>query len=269
MYHNEIPIFIINLQKDINKKEHMQKHCEKNHLTPIFTEAIYGNDLNEGGISKVYSKDLALKYIGRELTKGEIGTALSHLRIYQEMIDQNIQAALILEDDVGFEINNQDLIHIVEKLPNDWECIMLGHHAKRSRDIDTLASIWEKKQIDDNLQCVRFSEQPMGAYGYIINKAGALKRLNDFKVIDRPIDHWDDTCLNLYGVQPSIIKISRYFSDDSTLTAERSIMQEKTNRRFFENVKDKVQLILKKLNLLEFFFTVRSFFMQFKILKRY
>lgn len=269
MYRNNIQVFIINLRHDSKKKEYMQKLCEKNHLTPIFVEAIYGNDLHKDIISQVYSRDLSLKYMGRELTKGEIGTALSHLSIYRRMKDQNIETALVLEDDVDFEINNQDLIHIVEKSPNDWECIMLGHHAKRSRDIDTLASFWNKIQINDKLKCVRFAEQPFGGYGYIINKVGALKRLNDFKMIDRPIDHWDDKKLNLYGIQPSIIKINEYFLDYSSLTPKRSKMEETTKRTSFEIFKDRIRLFLTTLHLLEAFFILKSFFIQFKILQKY
>ncbi len=266
---SKIDVFIINLKKDTQKKEHMQKLCLKYDLQPEFIDAVYGRNLDKNIILNVYSKDLALKYFGRELTRGEIGTALSHLAIYRQMIDQKIHTVLILEDDVDFEINNQDLIGIIEKLPKDWECVMLGHHTKRSRDIDTLASFWNKKQINNNLQCVRFAEQPFGGYGYIINQAGALKRLNNFKIIDRPIDHWSDKELNLYGIQPSIIKINEYFLNYSSLTSARNKMEEQTNRTSFETFKDKVRLILTKLQLLEAFFILKSFFMQFKILKKY
>lgn len=269
MDYKEIPIFIINLKKDRQKKEHMQNLCIKNDLHPDFIEAVYGNDLHEDRISQVYSKDLALKHLGRELTKGEIGTALSHLTIYDQIIDQNIQAALILEDDVDFDFKSNDLIHIIEKSPKDWECIMLGHHTKRSRDIDTQASIWQKKHIGENLQCIRFAEQPLGAYGYIINKTGALKRLNDFKTIDRPIDDWNDLNLNLYGIQPAIIKIDKSFLNDSSLTPGRSIKQAQTIRTGFEQFKDKVQFLLKRLHLINLFFTLKNFFIQFKTLKRY
>ncbi len=269
MYHNEIPIFIINLKRDKQKKEHMQMQCVNNQLRPIFIEAVYGNDLKEDTISQVYSKDLALKCIRRELTKGEVGTALSHLSIYKRMIEEDIHVALILEDDVDFNISMTTLMNIIDNIPKDWECILLGHHTKRSRDIDTLASMWDKKQIDQDIQCVRFAEQPMGAYGYIINKNGALKRLNDFKIIDRPIDHWDDLHLNLYGIQTSIIKIDKTFSNDSALTSERIIKQAQTRRTVFEKFKDNVRTYLIRLDLINLFFTLKNFFIQFKILKRY
>jgi len=262
-------IFIINLRKDTQKKEHMQKLCLKYDFQPEFIEAVYGKNLDKNTISQAYSKELTVRYIGRELTKGEIGTALSHLLIYRQMVDQDIETALILEDDVDFEINNQDLLHIVEKLPQDWECVLLGHHTKRSRDLDTLASVWYSKQIDDNLQCIRFAEEPFGGYGYIINQSGALKRLNDFKVIDRPIDHWSDKELNLYGIQPSIIKINEYFLEHSSLASERSKMEKKTYRTPFETFKDKVRFFLTKLQLLEAFFILKSFFIRFKILIKY
>ena len=37
------------------------------------------------------------------MTKGEIGCALSHLKIYQKTVDEDIPYALILEDDTLFD----------------------------------------------------------------------------------------------------------------------------------------------------------------------
>lgn len=264
-----IPVFIINLKKDTQKKDHMQKLCLKYGLQPEFIEAVYGKNLDKNTILRAYSKDSTLRHIGRELTKGEIGTVLSHLLIYRQMIDQNIETALILEDDVDFEIKSQDMLRIVEKLPEDWECVLLGHHTKRSRDIDTLASFWYRKQIDNSLQCIRYAEEPFGGYGYIINQSGAKKRLNRFKIIDQPIDHWSDKELNLYGIQPSIIKINEFFLEHSSLNSERSKMEKHIHRTPFEAFKDKVRLLLTRLQLLEAFFILKSFFIQFKILKKY
>ena len=265
----KIDFFIINLKKDIKKLEHMKNVCKRNHIDPIFIEAVYGKNLDDDIISRVYIKDLAMKYFGRELTKGEIGTALSHLQVYKLMLENTIQAAVILEDDVDFKISYQDILKLIKELPKDWECVLLGHHARWSRDIDTTASVWNRNKVLENYQCVRFTEFPVGAYGYIINKKGALKRIKDFKKIDRPIDHWNDEKLNLYGIQPSIIKINEYFLNYSSLTSERSKMEEQTNRTSFETFKDKVRSTLTRLQLLEAFFIVKSFFMQFKILKKY
>ncbi len=43
---------------------------------------------------------MRLSGVGAEMTDGEIACTLSHQLIYQDMIDKNIEWAVILEDDV-------------------------------------------------------------------------------------------------------------------------------------------------------------------------
>lgn len=262
-------IFIINLKKDIEKKEYMKEQSQKYGLSVEFIEAINGNDLEQDVVSEVYSKQKSLQYFSRELTRGEIGTALSHLSIYKKMITEDIQIALVLEDDIDFNFSEQDLLKLIAGLPKDWECVLLGHHTKRSRYIDTLSSYWGKKKITDTLECNRLAEEAFGAYGYLINQKGALKSLHQFHVIDRPIDHWSDSFHHLYAISPSIIKVNENLTDSSSLESERIIAGEKTTRTLFQRMKDSVRYFLEKYNLSGVYYFFRNFFIQFKIVRKY
>ena len=91
----QIPIFIINLKKDIDKQQHMEILCKRYNLQCHFIEAVYGKDLDKETLSMVYNKEKSISEFGRELTKGEIGCALSHMNIYKHMIEQNIEKAKI------------------------------------------------------------------------------------------------------------------------------------------------------------------------------
>lgn len=263
----DIPCFIINLEQDIKKQEQMKKVCRKNDFKPIFIKAIYGKALRTDYLNTVVNQNMAKEYFGRELSPGEIGVALSQLSIYERMIKDNIEIALILEDDVDFNFSPSYLSGLVYNLPQDWECIMLGHHTKRSRTIDTLASIWKQKKLSSKNTLVRFAENPVGAYGYIINLSGARKMLNEYKTIYKPIDKWSDKILNIYGVIPSLIAVDEIFISDSLLLQERSSITQ--YRTPFQSFKDKVQLTLKKMKLLEIYFKIKSFFIQFKKLSNY
>jgi len=261
------PCFVINLEKDVSKKLLMQDECKKVGINPIFTNAIYGAHLSNTEINKVYSKEDAVKYFNRELTKGEIGTALSHLHIYKYIVDKSIPYALVLEDDVELPDNIKQLTNILYKLPNDWEIVLLGHHTGRSRTIDTLASVWNQYKVDNKYRCIRFAEDPFGAYGYLISINGARKLLKQFSLIDRPIDHWNDKTVNLYGINPSFIIVNDEFISDSLLLQERSDML--TARTLFQKFKDMVQKMLKRLNLFEMYFSIKNFLLQFKNPRRY
>ncbi len=263
----DIKCFIINLEKDIQKKKQMNYVCQKNSFTPTFIKAIYGKELTKEYIRSVANQSMAKKYLGRELALGEIGVALSQLSIYQEMIENDIEVALVLEDDVNFTFNPHQLTKIVAQFPLNWECVMLGHHTKRSRVIDTLESSWNQKKLSEKYKLVRFAENPIGAYGYLINLAGAHKMLSEYEIIYKPIDDWDDKKLNIYGVIPSMIVVDEIFIDDSLLLQERQKVVE--YRTTYQSFKDKIQWILKKLKLYNIYFSIRNIFLKIKKISSY
>lgn len=88
-------------------------------------------------ISEIYGKNLSDKELEKSvydykncfITLGKIGCALSHLKIYQKMLDENIPYALILEDDAIF---TQDTLKYIRKIDeflkqSDFELVLLMH----------------------------------------------------------------------------------------------------------------------------------------------
>ena len=49
----EIPIFVVNLQRDIEKKRHMEKLSKEKSLNLQYIEAVYGHDLSDSDIEEV------------------------------------------------------------------------------------------------------------------------------------------------------------------------------------------------------------------------
>ena len=266
---SDFSCFVINLEKDHEKKIHMKQMAQKNDLNPIFIDGIYGASLNSNYISQHYSEKLAKKNIGRSLTKGEIGCALSHLSIYRKMIEEKIDAALILEDDVFFEFNMAKLSTLIKQLPTNWECILLGHHSKFSRDDVGIASFWGRKRIDDCLDIIRFSDRVAGGYGYLINQSGAKKRLKEYGVICKPTDYWVDKTINLYGITPPVINIAKEYKTDSLLDKERG---KEVSESHTQQSKTRLKIIFSKLGftpLIDFFYYLRSLALKIKPIRTY
>lgn len=66
--------------------------------------------------------------LGRELTPGEIGCALSHLEVYKDIKSNGYQKALILEDDISVVAKtNSKLVQSLAELPQNWEVLYLGY----------------------------------------------------------------------------------------------------------------------------------------------
>ena len=264
-----VSCFVINLSKDHLKKSQMIKITNENDINPIFIDAIYGADLKSDEISDSYSEKLTKKNIGRALTKGEIGCALSHLSIYKRMIEEQLEIALILEDDISFNFNYVKLTSLIKKMPPDWECILLGHHSGLSRDEEGSASFWGRKSANKFLDIVRFSERVAGGYGYLINQKGAKKRLKEYQVIGKPTDYWEDKSINLYGISPPIINIANEYKVGSLLDRERS---NENSESYTQKLKSKLKKTLSNIgfiSLVNFFNSIKKFLLKIKPLKPY
>jgi glycosyl transferase family 25 len=95
----KIQVFIISL------KNSQRIHILKKRLKDIRVNYKIFNGINGINFYKkkklhlIYSKRLTKKNIDRELSPSEVGAAASHLAIYKNIIQKNIDQAIIMEDD--------------------------------------------------------------------------------------------------------------------------------------------------------------------------
>jgi GR25 family glycosyltransferase involved in LPS biosynthesis len=124
------------------------------------------------------------------MTRGGVGCALSHWKIYKKMIDDQIDTALILEDDININVNDRGdfmrrLEHIVSTAPDGFDAIYVGYSGKMNY-------YGERDGI------FRKANRVYGTFGYVITKACAIKMLNMF-----PVSEQIDTVLSNYFDKPS------------------------------------------------------------------
>lgn len=211
-----LTIFIINLSDHIERKEHMQRLCDVFGLRPVFIEAVDGRLLSNESIEGVYDKRKSIDYSGRELSLGEIGCGLSHQQIYQRIVDENIELALILEDDVDFNEYLLSTLNETMRFPVDWELVLFGHHGGFSREATTRGSVWYQLFLNKSYKLMRPAELVNGTYGYLINLQSARKLLSMTAPLFMPIDHYtgSDRLLNIYIIKPAIVMINENLSDN-------------------------------------------------------
>lgn len=94
---NKIPIFIISLKNSPRLPRLKDRLKELNLGYKIFY-GVTGKKLNNR-IKLIYDRNLTKKNIDRDLSPSEIGTASSHLGIYNYIINKKINQAIIMEDD--------------------------------------------------------------------------------------------------------------------------------------------------------------------------
>ena len=260
MMGNTVKIFIINLKQDIQRKEYMQKLCDRYGLSVTFFEAIEGSKLSGNVIESVYLEEKTIKKIKRGLSKGEIGCVLSHKKIYQKMLDENIEKAVIFEDDIKFDKNLINFLNNNVNFPSNAELVLLGYWFYGLNKIELLISYRKQVQLTNGLKLVRFIRNVHGTYGYIVTLDGAKKLLNHLnKGIYMPIDHYtgNEELINLYGIYPPLIKLSDRFDVTTELEKERkkerikyssTVIQNKSIKNFFKKLK--LFSIVKKIYLI-------------------
>ncbi|MDC9727543.1 MAG: glycosyltransferase family 25 protein [Candidatus Thioglobus sp.] len=220
-----IPIFVVNLPQSIEKRKHIRALCDKYRLNPEFIDAVDGRLLSDEEVAKISPKEQTIKNIGRRLTKGEVGCALSHKLIYQKIVDNNIKAALILEDDAKF---NQDFINFISAVGannfKDLDIILMGHNNQR-RPICS----WQDKIKIKKYALKKPLEIIFGTHGYCITNKGAKKMLSNIGQITLPIDHYtgDVQYVNLRLLHPQVVLINETMASLSELESDRNAMRDK------------------------------------------
>lgn len=131
-----IKCFVVNLKKDTKRLEHISNELNNLGLDFEVFEASYGKELDKDFILKCRQEDellfnlkgnVKVKLLGK-LTLNEIGCALSHLRLYQHIVDSNIDKALILEDDIYLKPQLKLALENLSKINESWEVVQFSLH---------------------------------------------------------------------------------------------------------------------------------------------
>lgn len=204
------PIWVISLARSSERRAFMTGQLESLGLPFEIVPAVEGRGLSTAELAAVYNPELARQSLGRELAPGEIGCALSHLRLFQRMVDENLDLALILEDDAILLPGLPEVLSRHQKLPAGWELVLLYHSEGKY-------SYWQRKALSSDQTIRRFVRPPYGTVGYLVTQAAARKILARAYPLHIPIDHWTGghqaSGISLHGIDPVQIR-HRYAIDD-------------------------------------------------------
>ncbi len=207
---NYCPVFIINL--DCAKERMVNMHEQLTRLNIPYTRisAVKGIELSKDEIKQVYSSTDNKKYFRADLTLGEIGCYISHKHVWSKIVAENIEYAVILEDDM---ILTQQFANIFKHndIFKQYDLIKLADNRTHQPK--------QIKQIDEHFEIINFTKIPNCATGYTINLNGAKKLLAREKFY-RPVDIDMQFChelgLSVLGLRPYPITENKNFTSDIT-----------------------------------------------------
>jgi glycosyl transferase family 25 len=208
----DIPVFVISLV-GAARRDAMTRQLARWDGTWSFVDAVDGRTMTPADIDKQCNQDRATRRVGRPLSPSEIGTALSHASIYRRMIDENIDRAIILEDDAV--LNDTFFAFPFDAV--DWPFDVVSFFTDHS--------IAERKPFAE-VSGVRFHRpvwRASCAAAYMVSLAGARKMaaatVRIQTVADWPVS---PVKMDFFVAQPFLVKHTR---EGSTIERDRGLLR--------------------------------------------
>jgi glycosyl transferase, family 25 len=195
------PIYIINLERSIARRDAMACQLHGLDLTFTFIKAVDGHALEPTALPD-YNMKKRRWYFDQDLTPSQLGCYLSHLRLMEKIAMERPTYAVILEDDVDIDDAFVDVLHAIGQLPATWDMIRLaGLRERRAQPLH---------QLTPQHTVARLLNTANGAHAYALTPRGASKLVAVARPIVRPIDimmdrYWYNG-IDILAVQPYVVR---------------------------------------------------------------
>lgn len=231
------PVFVINMETSKERFDATYNRLMENNVEATRFDATVGKSLSAQEVSHWYDAAANHKRYHRNLTLGEIGCYISHMRIWQKLVDENIPYAIVLEDDLHIEPSFADVLANIATL-RDWDMIKLSDNRANP--------FFQYKLLGDGFTLGNYRKVPNGAQGYAISLSGA-KKLLQRKPFYRPVDvdfqFHSEVSLSVLGVKPYPISEDTNF--DSSISQQNN-GRHSNHATFFRNLKHRTRMYLER-----------------------
>ena len=214
-------IFIINLKKDIEKKENIKKKFEKYGIKNYqFIEGTIPDEKYQQIFEIVSNYD---NKWGRINFIGEMGCFLSHKKIWENIIFNNIDNSLVLEDDIYFHKNFQKILENNLSIFDKYDIIYFGcNQSKFSNKIINNIIFYQQQKLNiyDNISKLEYLEViSYGTFAYFIKNNVAKIFIEEFESRDfmwSTIDVFMQKTIKKYNLKSCIFFPNLVISDVSS-----------------------------------------------------
>ena len=206
-----LPIVFINLDRDTERRERLLAQLRELALPSQRFAAVWWADVPPAQAEQWYSETLNARQYYRPLSHGEKGCYASHLCVWQQLLDSDAPALVVLEDDVRLTPTFAATVQAIAALSEPWDMVkLLGREHEKMRS---------QRPLLPGTALVDYTRVPSLAAGYVISRSGAAKLLAHRQPFGRPIDvdlrfWWECGPLRVLGVVPAVVEL-----DDTSLVS--------------------------------------------------
>jgi glycosyl transferase family 25 len=214
-----IETFVIHLGRATGRRVQVDGLLAASPYPARALDAVDGRALSHEMVGSVYSREpIFTPRYPFVLRDAEVGAFLSHRAGWQQIVDENLAAALILEDDVGITDGFLAAVRFAADHVEQYGYIQF--QVRPVKDSDCVQQRGPMKLVQPKVTLVRMSAQ-------LVSHKAAQQLLEATKVFDRPVDtflqmFWE-TGIKPVCVVPSGVEDRSAQTGGSTISQPRSI----------------------------------------------
>lgn len=243
---NNVQVYVVSLEKDIHRRKHLEEQFKDNYSQMNIVEAIDGRDFKPEKV-KEYSQNYTKQY-HKEMSPGEVGCVLSHIKALEQFIDSNEEYALIIEDDILGSDDDLDKLNNLNLSAIDDNAVIICW----AQNISARAKyVVGKKLLDEpslmSIPKVLYSNI-IGACCYVVTQESAKIIVNAHKECLRLADQWGEI-LKKDSTQMYFIDLFQHpkvFSD-SNLSDSRTYISKNKKRKVFLSIYNEIQRVIRRI----------------------
>ncbi|SNT69961.1 glycosyltransferase family 25 protein [Psychrobacter sp. LV10R520-6] len=153
---------VISLKSAQDRRRHIKSEFQKHNVAFSFFDALTPD------LAKARALDIKINNNEQVLSGGEFACMMSHVSIWQKMIDENIPYLTIFEDDIYLGEDAEYLLNTFDWIEPEWNIIKIEAFSKKAfLSADTHEIIANKRYISE------LKRKNLGAAGYILSLHGA------------------------------------------------------------------------------------------------
>ena len=189
----QIPIFVISLVRAADRRARLDAAG----FQYTIVDAVDGKNLSN---YNYHLQDKAHKFLrGRKVSNNEIGCYLSHYNLWQKMVSENIEVALIFEDDAKWDDDFAKIINDIMALKRQWGMCLLTND-KNCMFFRKLHAVGDNRFLGYPLK------RTMALTGYLLKREAAANMCKRLSIIYEPVDmaiarHWEYDSMR-FSVRP-------------------------------------------------------------------
>lgn len=178
----QVPVFVVSLARAAERRNSIGQHLNRLGVDFRFTDAVDGRLLSPEQVHQLVAP-------GATMHPGAIGCYLSHLAIYELMIDEKLAVACVLEDDARLDSRVVGLLRAGCDTSGFDYCFLDSddHNDRGPVFYDADAGF----RLSSHFTAYPLSAGPHTTHAYLITLEAARLRIEHGYPLRRPIDRYD------------------------------------------------------------------------------